>query len=173
MVRQMERDDGVLIFDDTIEEKAWTDQNEIGCWHFDHGTGRTVKGGNLPNALYHSGNASIPVAFELVKKPLQFCDLARRGVKRASLVTKNELMRRMSAECLENQWKFRYVRMDSGYAAQENFEFIVKKGKHFVAALKDNRLVAFSEQDRKQGRFVRIDTVQLTDKQAVRGWLKG
>jgi len=28
-VRQIEREDGCLIFDDTIEEKAWTDENEI------------------------------------------------------------------------------------------------------------------------------------------------
>jgi len=33
-----------------------------------------------------------------------------------------------------------------------------------IAALKDNRLVALSEQDKKEGRFVRIDTLQLTDK---------
>jgi IS4 transposase len=63
--------------------------------------------------------------------------------------------------------------MDSWYAAQENFEFIVKKKKHFIAALKDNRLVALSEADKKQGRFVRISQLNLSDKQAVRGWLKG
>jgi IS4 transposase len=63
--------------------------------------------------------------------------------------------------------------MDSWYAAQENFEFIVKKKKHFIAALKDNRLVALSEEGKKRGRFVRIATVPLKDKQAVRGWLKG
>jgi len=49
----------------------------------------------------------------------------------------------------------------------------MKKKKHFVAALKDNRLVALSETDKKQGRFVRIDTLELADKQAVRAWLKG
>ena len=63
--------------------------------------------------------------------------------------------------------------MDSGFAAKENFEFIVQKKKHFIAALKDNRLFALSEKDKKEGRFVRVDTLQLTDKQAVRGWLKG
>lgn len=45
--------------------------------------------------------------------------------------------------------------MDSWFAAQENFEFILKKKKHFIAALKDNRLVALSREDKKQGRFVR------------------
>jgi hypothetical protein len=172
-VRQMEGADGVLIFDDTLQEKAWTDENEVVCWHYDHTKGRSVKGINLLNALYHSGEVSIPVAFEVVRKPLQFCDLATRRVKRASWVTKNEQMRAMIARCVENQLKFRYVLMDSWYAAQDNFEFIVKKKKHFIAALKDNRLVALSEEDKKKGRFVRIDSLALPDKQAVRGWLKG
>jgi IS4 transposase len=63
--------------------------------------------------------------------------------------------------------------MDSWFASQENFEFILKKKKHFIAALKDNRLVALSREDKKQGRFVRISELDLADKQAVRGWLKG
>lgn len=172
-VRKIETADGVLIFDDTIQEKEWTDENEVMCWHFDHCKGRSVKGINLLNALYHSGEVSIPVAFEVVRKPVQFCDLVTRKIKRASEVTKNEQMREIIGTCVANQLKFRYVLMDSWFAAQENFEFIVKKKKHFIAALKDNRLVALSEQDKKEGRFVRVDTLQLTSKQAVRGWLKG
>jgi hypothetical protein len=172
-VRQIEQEDGVLIFDDTIQEKAWTDENEVMCWHFDHCSGRSVRGINLLNALYYSGDVSIPVAFELVRKPLQFCDVKTRQVKRASEVTKNELMRSMIATCVNNALKFRYILMDSWFASVENFEFIVKKKKHFIAALKDNRLVALSAADKKQGRFVRIDTLELSDKQAVRGWLKG
>ena len=70
MVREVENAQGVLIFDDTIEEKAWTDESDLICWHYDHCTGRTVKGINLLNALYHCDGRSIPVAFELVQKPL-------------------------------------------------------------------------------------------------------
>ena len=65
------------------------------CWHYDHVSGRNVRGINLLNALYHCNGASIPVAFELVKKPIQYCDLATRQLKRKSEVTKNELMREM------------------------------------------------------------------------------
>ena len=39
-VRHMEGEDGVLIADDTISEKMWTDENEIVCWHYDHTKGR-------------------------------------------------------------------------------------------------------------------------------------
>lgn len=172
-VRQIEREDGVLIFDDTICEKMWTDENEVVCWHYDHTKGRLVKGINLLNALYHNGGVSIPVAFEVVNKPLQFCDVSTRQFKRASLVTKNELMRDMMAVCMANQLKFCYVLMDSWYAARANFEFIVGKGKHFIAALKDNRLVALSQASKEQGRYERINDVSLPEKQAVRGWLKG
>ncbi len=107
VVRSIEKNDGVLIFDDTIQEKAWTDENELMCWHYDHVSGRNVRGINLLNALYHSNGASIPVAFELVKKPIQYCDLATRQLKRRSEVTKNELMRAMIDTCIRNQLKFR------------------------------------------------------------------
>ena len=70
MVREVEDVQGVLIFDDTIQEKAWTDESDLICWHYDHCSGRTVKGINLLNALYHCDGRSIPVAFELVQKPL-------------------------------------------------------------------------------------------------------
>ena len=89
------------------------------------------------------------------------------------MVTKNELMRKMVGQCIHNQLKFRYVLMDCWFAAKENVEFIVKKNKHFVAALKNNRLVALSLDDKKQGRFVKVSELSLSDKQAVCGWLKG
>jgi len=31
-VRQIEQENRCLIFDDTIQEKAWADENEIMCW---------------------------------------------------------------------------------------------------------------------------------------------
>lgn len=65
-----------------------------------------MRGINLFNALYHSGDVSIPVEFEVVRKPIQFCDLATQKVKRASEVTKNELMREMIAICVNNTLKF-------------------------------------------------------------------
>ncbi|MDP2903868.1 MAG: transposase [Methylovulum sp.] len=172
-VRQVECEEACLIFDDTIQEKQWTDENEIMCWHYDHCEGRAVRGINLLNALYHSGDVSIPVAFEVIRKPILFSEIATRKVKRASTVTKNELMRQMIGQCIQNQLKFRYILMDSWFAAKENFEFIVKKNKHFVAALKNNRLIALSMDDKKQGRFVKVSELVLSDKQAVRGWLKG
>jgi len=171
-VREVEDDQGVLIFDDTIQEKAWTDESELMCWHFDHCSGRSVKGINLLNAVYHCKGASIPVAFELVKKPIEYCDLASKKHKRKSEKTKNEMMREMIEACLQNALKFRFVLMDSWFASKENFNFITGKGRHFIAALKSNRLVALSEEDRKNKRFVRIDELNLPEQTVVQGWLK-
>ena len=172
MVKSVQSDEGVLIFDDTIQEKAWTDESDLICWHYDHCSGRTVKGVNLLNALYHCNGRSIPVAFELVQKPLQ-CDMATRQVKRKSEKTKNEMMRAMIHACLQNALQFRFVLMDSWFASEENFDFITSRGKHFIAALKDNRLVALSQEDWKKKRFVRVDELEFPEQSAVQGWLKG
>jgi hypothetical protein len=71
LVRELEgnEQDNVLIIEDTIEEKPYTNESELICWHYDHSQGRNVnKGIDLHSALYQAKDASIPVAFELVKK---------------------------------------------------------------------------------------------------------
>lgn len=172
-VRELECDDGVLIFDDTIQEKSWTDESELMCWHYDHCIGRNVKGINLLNGLYHTGEASIPVAFELVKKPIQYSDIKTRQVKRKSEVTKNEMMREMTDTCIRNSLKSEFILMDSWFSSKDNFDFITARNKHFVAALKSNRLVALSDEDRINKRFVRVDELDFPEQTSVRGWLKG
>ena len=53
-VRKIESDDGVMIVDDSIAEKPYTDENDIICWHYDHSQQRNVKGINFVTSLYHS-----------------------------------------------------------------------------------------------------------------------
>ena len=172
-VREVEKADGVLIFDDTIQEKQWTDENEIICWHYDHVKGRIVKGFNLLNCLYHVADMSIPVAFELIHKPILYCDLKTKQVKRKSTKTKNELMRDMLSVCIKNQLKFQFVLMDSWFASKDNLKFIKKEcEKEFICALKANRLVSLREKDYQAKRFTRIDQLDLPENSAVHGWLK-
>ena len=172
-VRTHQSDEGVLIFDDTIQEKAWTDESELMCWHYDHVSGRNVRGINLLNALYNCNGASIPVAFELVSKPIQYCCLRTRRLTRKSEVSKNELMRQMIAVCLQNELNFRFVLTDSCLSSEESFEFITARGKYFISALKDNTLLALSEEDKKHKRFTRVDELQIPEHGVVRGYLKG
>ena len=37
-VRQVQSAEGTLMIDDSLEEKPYTDENEIVCWHYDHAT---------------------------------------------------------------------------------------------------------------------------------------
>ncbi len=173
VVREVESEDGCLIFDDTIQEKKWTDENEIMCWHFDHTVGKSVRGINMLNALYYSNSVSIPVAFEIIKKSIMFSDIKTRKVKRKSEVTKNELMRQIIGRAINNQLKFRYVLMDTWFSAKENFQFIEKHNKEFIAALKSNRQFATTLEDKYQGNFQRVDELNLSDYQSIRGYLKG
>ena len=53
-VRRVQSEEAVLIIDDTVEEKPYTDESELITWHYDHSTNRTVKGINLLSALYLS-----------------------------------------------------------------------------------------------------------------------
>jgi len=172
-VREVESDDACLIFDDTVQEKKWTDESDIMCWHFDHTVGKSVRGINMLNALYYSNEVSIPVAFEIVEKPIQFSDLKTKQVKRRSDITKNELMRDIIQTALNNQLKFKYILMDTWFGAKENFEFITKKKKEFIAALKSNRLFATSLENKHAGKFVRVDALELSDKESIRGYIKG
>ena len=171
-VREIESEDGCLIFDDTVQEKKWTDESDIMCWHFDHTVGKSVRGINMLNALYYSNGVSIPLSFEIIKK-YQYSDIETKEVKRKAVITKNELMRDMILIGVKNQVKFKYVLMDSWFGAKENFEFIKRYNKEFISAIKSNRLIALSLEDKKQGRFIRVDELELSDKQSIQGYIRG
>lgn len=71
LVREVQSETGVLILDDSIEEKPYTDENDIVCWPYDHSKDRILKGINFLTALYRSQGVNIPVGFHLVAKTEQ------------------------------------------------------------------------------------------------------
>jgi hypothetical protein len=173
-VRKIETDDGLLIFDDTIEEKFYTDENEIITWHFDHTKNRSVKGVNILNCLYHSQDVNIPVGFEIICKPIMFCDIKTRRIKRKNELTKNELMRYMLQVSVKNQLRYRYVLTDSWFSSADNMSFIkLDLKKDFIMAIKDNRTVALNKEDKLKGRFVRVDSLTLEQKATKLVYIKG
>ncbi len=115
-----QEEEGVLIIEDTIEEKPYTDESELVCWHYDHSKGRNVKGMNLISALYQVGEASVPVAFELLKKTEWAFDEKKEKWRRKSPTTKNEHYRKMLSACVKNRISFDYVLNDVWYASSEN-----------------------------------------------------
>ena len=122
--------------------------------------------------IYCTNSISIPVGFEVIRK-YAYCDIETKEQKRKADVGKNELMRHLLQRALNNKIPFRYVLMDVWFASKENFEYIVKKKKAFIAGIKANRLFATSLEAKHQGRFQRVDALELKDKEAVRGYLKG
>jgi hypothetical protein len=173
VVRQVEDDEGVLVIDDTIEEKPYTDESELICWHYDHSKGRSVKGINLISALYEVGGISIPVAFELVNKSEWVFNDKREKFQRKSPQTKNELYRRMLSACHNNRLKFRYVLSDVWYSASENMAYIKEElQKEFIMPLKSNRKVALRLEDKKQGAYERVGSLELEPNTVVKVYLE-
>jgi hypothetical protein len=174
LVRQNERKDGVLILDDSIEEKPYTDENEIVCWHYDHSKGRNLKGINFLTALYQSGEVSLPVAFQLIAKTEDYVDAKSGQSKRRSPQTKNEYYRAMVTTCVHNQLPFRYVLNDSWYASVDNMKLV--KGtleRDFIMAIKSNRKVALSAADKAAGQFQTVSALALPEGTMCEVWLEG
>ena len=93
LVRQVQRPDGVLIIDDSVAAKPYTDENELICWHWDNAKERNVKGINFVSAVYHVPGVTLPVAFDLVTKTETYYDPKARKEKRRSAISKNARFR--------------------------------------------------------------------------------
>lgn len=174
LVRQVQHPEAVLVFDDTIEEKPYTDENEIVCWHFDHTKGRSVKGINLVTALYGTAEINIPVSFAVVAKTDAYTDHKTGNLRRRSPTTKNEQMRTMLRACITNELPFRYVLADVWYASIDNMRLIRNDlEREFIFPVKSNRLVALSEADQQPGLFVQVSAAALEPDRLYRAHLKG
>lgn len=69
ILREVEHEDGIVVFDDSVCEKPYTDQNELISWHYDHSKGRSVKGINLLTGMYvGKDDTSLPVVYDYGKK---------------------------------------------------------------------------------------------------------
>ncbi len=178
VVRELEKEAdkdeiGALIIDDTIEEKPYTDESELVCWHYDHSQGRNVKGINLISALYQVAQASIPVAFELVKKTEWAFNEKKEKFQRKSPQTKNEHYRKMLAACAKNRIEFGYVLNDVWYASSENMSFVKEElQKEFIMPLKTNRKVALSLEDKRRGAYERVSSLELEGNTTLKVYLE-
>ena len=124
-------------------------------------------------ALSQSGGA-LPVGFALVAKTEHYIDKKDGKEKRRSPVSKNEHYRTLLEQAVQNQIPFRDVRNDVWYASAENMMFIRHTvEKDFIMPLKVNRKVALSLADKQQGRYVRVDTLELEKKVAASIYLEG
>ena len=152
LVRQVENENGVLIVDDAIAEKSYTDENDLIAWHYDHTKGRNVKGINFLTALYQVPGAALPVAFDLVTKSVPYIEKKTGKPKRKSAVTKNERFRMLLHVCQHNQLRFKYVLADAWYAAADNMRYVkLTLEKEFIFPLKENRKVSLGQAAQRAG----------------------
>jgi len=172
-VRTIQQEAGVIIVDDSIAEKPYTDENEIICWHYDHAKGRSIKGINFVSALYHANELSLPVGFSLIAKTDFYIDKKDGKQKRRSPKTKNEHYQELLRQAVRNQIPFQYVLNDVWYASADNMKFIKHDlQKDFIMPIKRNRKVARSLADKQQGRFVSVDTLELEPHTPVEVYLE-
>ncbi|MCK5372301.1 MAG: transposase [Cyclobacteriaceae bacterium] len=147
----------ILVFDDSISEKPYTDENELVCWHYDHSKGRSVKGINLLTGLYvGKDDISLPVVYDLIKK-----DKTTLDGKSKSSKSKNERMLECLSAAINNQLAFRWVITDVWFASSDNMIAIKEYDKDFIMPLKNNRKVALSAKDKAIGRYFPIGSLQL------------
>ena len=162
MVQDIRSREGLLIIDDSIEAKKHTRENPMITWHYDHCTGRAVKGVNFLNSFYYSPqyDMGLPVGVEYVVKDIEYLDGNGRA-RRRSGETKNEMMRRMVRHADRNVG-FRYVLADSWFSSSENMECITGEcGSDFIMAVRSNRVVALSREDKLKGNFTSIESLEL------------
>jgi hypothetical protein len=172
-VRKIESREGVLIVDDSIAEKPYTDENDIICWHYDHSQQRNVKGINFVTCLYHNAGVSLPVGFELIAKTERYKDPKDGKEKRRSPKTKNEYYRAMTQQAVHNQVQFKYVLNDVWFAAAENMIFVkTTLKKDFIMPLKSNRKVAVSLSTKRNGQYQKVDALELEPMQPVTVYLE-
>jgi hypothetical protein len=170
-VRQIEKPDGVLILDDTIEDKTHTDENAIVCWHYSHAKGRHVKGMNLLSCLFRYDEVSLPISFEVVKKDTVYWDDGRQ--KRKASVSKNDLFRVQVKQAAKNEVQFSYVLADNWFGAKDNMHFIhYELKKYFIFGVKSNRCVALSRAGKQRGPYQSVKSLDWKDGDCQTVYLK-
>lgn len=160
----------VLVLDDSIEEKKWTDENELISWHFDHSKQRAVKGVNFISSLIVIDDVVMPVGVDFVKKDIIYTDAKTGKQKRKSSKSKNEMFREMVVSANERM-AIDYVTADSWYSSAENMKTIQQERLHFVMAIKSNRKIALTEEAKFAGQYLGIESLELKD-EPQKVWLK-
>lgn len=173
-VREVESQQGAVVFDDTLSGKPHTEENDLVSWHWDHSKGRSVKGINILNMLYCSEQVSIPIGYEAIKKDCPVEGNSKGKSKRKSKLTKNELMRQLLQQTVNNGVVFKWVIADIWFGGAENLNFIKKDCKRdFIVPLKKNRKVALSEAAKNRGQYESIGSLKLEPGSRLRVYLKG
>jgi hypothetical protein len=173
-IREKEATGGVLLLDDSIEEKPYMDENDINCWHYSHAKGVVLKGINILTCMVRYDDFSVPVGYEVVKKDISYSDIKTKQERRKSSTTKNELFRNLIDQAVKNNVLFDYILADNWYGSKANMAHIHNDlHKSFIIGIKSNRTLALSENDANNGRYQQVRALELEEDVAHTVWLKG
>ena len=161
-VRQVQSPAGVLILDDSMEEKPYTDKNDLVCWHDDHSKERMRKGITCLTARDASQGVRVPVGFHWVATTEKYRNPKTQQEQRRSPVTTQESCRALIKPAVTHRIPLRFVVFAVWFASAENMIFI-KQQQHrdFLCPLQTNRTVTLRMADKPQGRYTSVDTLEL------------
>jgi Transposase DDE domain len=166
----------VLIVDDTLIEKPYSEENDIICYHHDHCTGQNIKGINLLNGglYYNNQDLYIPIFAEIISKTIKYTDKDGKE-KRKAEVNKNELFRNNFNQLMKNHVKIDYTLFDIWYGSVDNLNLIHSHKQHYVCPLESNRKLALSLGEKKQGKWLKLEEInnQLDTQNTLSIWLEG
>ena len=176
-IQEINNDLGVLILDDTVEEKPYMAQNDLICYHFDHVTNRSVKGINQITSLYFNEGFSFPIGYELIEKKLTVYDEKKKKNKRVSEISKQEIFRNLIKQAIANNLIFKYILCDKWFASTKNINYIHSLDKHFIMPLKNNRKVALSKEAQLKGQYQSAErrpivSLVLEESQTLQVWIE-
>ena len=169
-------DDGCLLVDDSLLHKPYTKVNEVVNYHYDHVSGKSVKGIMMLNFHYtDSSGISIPLGYEIITKSEDVWSKEYQKNIKKSMFTKNEIMRdKLNILHFHNELKYGYILFDKWFSSTENLEFIHNTlKKKFITPSKSNRLVALSLEDKNNGKYVSISSVDTGGSSSRFIYLKG
>jgi len=169
-------EDGCIIVDDSLLHKPYSKVNEVVSWHFDHVSGKNVKGIMMLNFQYTDDSGiSIPLGYEIITKTEDVWNDKYQKYIKKSMFTKNEIMRdKLEILHFNNHIKYKYILMDKWFATSDNIEFIANiLNKKFIAPIKKNRKIALSLEDKNKGKYVSIDSIDIGACSSQLIYLKG
>lgn len=165
LAHEIRSSEGLLIIDDSIEPKPFTKQNALINWHYDHCSGKSVKGVNFVSSFYYSPShdMGLPVGVDYVLKDKEVIGSKGKTTYK-SKQTKNEMMRSMIKHADFNIG-FKYVLADSWFSCSENMNCITQEcNSDFIMAIKSNRIAALSKADKEKGIYQSIESLKLEER---------
>lgn len=122
------REEGLLVLDDTTLDKLYAQKMELVTYHWSGKHQRVVRGINFQTLLWTDGKALIPCDFRAYAKALDG-------------KSKNDHFQAMLKEAKERGFQPKFVLFDSWYASLGNLKSVRGYGWHWLTRLKSNRLI--------------------------------